>query len=140
MRYLGIDLGTTTLGLAITDKTNKIVLPLEVIKFQKDDYTRAIDKLTDIIDKNQITDVVIGLPKNMDNTLGFAAQRSQAFSKLLLKLPVRVHFQDERLTTVEATNLIKRTGAKNIKQKNIVDAIAAHIILTSYLEREKNGK
>lgn len=134
MRYMGLDLGTTSLGVATTDKTNTITTPLKVIKFPKERYDLAVEELKLIIEEKKITDIVLGLPKNMDNTLGFAAQRSIEFKNLLSNLGVNVHFYDERLSTVEALNILKTTGNKNIKEKNIVDAISANIILESYMK------
>ena len=134
MRYLGMDLGTTTLGLAITDKTNTICTPLKVIKFKSEDYESILEEIKEIIDEYNITDIVLGLPKNMDNSLGFASERSIKFKELLSIFPVKIHLYDERLTTVEAMNILKSTGNKNIKQKNIIDAISANIILESYLK------
>ncbi len=134
MRYMGLDLGTTSLGVATTDKTNTITTPLKVIKFPKERYDLAVEELKPIIEEKKITDIVLGLPKNMDNTLGFAAQRSIEFKNLLSNLGVKVHFYDERLSTVEALNILKTTGNKNIKEKNIVDAISANIILESYMK------
>ena len=85
MRYLGLDLGTTTCGVAISDKTNTLVSPLTLIKFKSEDYEDALKKLMDIINEKNITTVVLGLPKNMDNTMGFAAKRSLNFKDMLGK-------------------------------------------------------
>lgn len=137
MRYLGIDLGTTTVGLAISDKTNILATPLKVIKFSKENYEEVLPELNQIIENNKITDVVLGLPKNMDNSLGFAAERSLKFSEMLEKLSVKVHLYDERLSTVEALNILKSTGNKRIKEKNVIDAVSANIILESFLRGQK---
>ena len=136
MRYLGLDLGTTSLGLAISDKTNTITTPLKVLKFPKEEYAEVLKELEKIIQENAITDLVLGLPKNMDNSLGFAAQRSLNFAKILKDFAVNVHLYDERLSTVEALNTLKSMGYKNLKEKN-VDAIAANIILESFLKGQK---
>ena len=138
MRYLGLDLGTTTLGISISDKTNTLVSPLKLIKFKSCDYKSIIDELTIIIDENHITDVVLGLPKNMDNSMGFAAERSMEFKSLLENEGIRVHLEDERLTTVEALNILKNNGMKNIKQHEKTDVLSAVLILESYLRRIKN--
>lgn len=140
MRILGVDLGIKSLGIAISDKTNTIATPVGVLFFEKENYAKAVDLLKPIIEKNNITDIALGLPKNMDNSLGFAAQRSMEFAKLLKELGVDVHLIDERLSTVEATNILKETGNKNIKKKEIVDAVAANIILESYLRGINNAK
>ena len=140
MRILSVDLGIKSLGIAISDKTNTIATPVGVLFFEKENYAKAVDLLKPIIEKNNITDIALGLPKNMDNSLGFAAQRSMEFAKLLNKLNIEVHLVDERLSTVEATNILKETGNKNIKKKEIVDAVAANIILESYLRGINNAK
>ena len=134
MRYLGMDLGTTTLGLAISDKLNIIASPLKVINFKKEDYESIMPEIEKIIKDNGITDIVLGLPKNMDNSLGFAAERSLNFKKMLERFNVNIHLYDERLTTVEAFNILKATGNKKINQKNVIDAVSANIILDSYLK------
>ena len=134
MRYLGMDLGTTTLGLSISDKLNIIASPLKVINFKKEDYESIMPEIEKIINENGITDVVLGLPKNMDNSLGFAAERSLNFKKMLERFNINVHLYDERLTTVEAFNILKATGNKKINQKNVIDAVSANIILDSYLK------
>ena len=137
MRYLGIDLGTTTVGVSISDKTNMLATPLRVIKFKKECYEDTLEELERIISDNKITDIVLGLPKNMDNSLGFAAQRSINYCKLLEKFPVNIHLYDERLSTVEALNILKSTGNKRIKEKNVIDAVSANIILESFLRGQK---
>ena len=134
MRVLGLDLGTKTLGIAISDKTNTLSTPVEVINFKKEDYASLIPTIEKLIKDKDITDIALGLPKNMDNTEGFAAERSRNFAKLLESLNVNIHFVDERLTTVSALNILQETGNKKIKEKNVVDAIAANIILESYLK------
>lgn len=134
MRYLGLDLGTASLGLAISDKTNTLATPLKVIKFPKEEYEIALKELESIIKDNNITDLVLGLPKNMDNSLGFAAKRSLDFQEKLKRFNLCVHLYDERLSTVEAMNILKSTGNKRIKEKNIIDAISANIILESFLK------
>lgn len=133
MRYMGLDLGTTTLGIAVTDKTNTIATPLKVLKFPKEEYEKVLPELEKLINEYKISNIVLGLPKNMDGSLGFASQRSINFSKLLERFEVKVHLYDERLTTVEAMNILKSTGNRNIKQKNIIDAVSANIILENYI-------
>lgn len=135
MRYLGLDLGTTTLGISISDKTNTLVIPLKVIKFAFEDYESVIDELKEIINNYNITEVVLGLPKNMDGSMGFASKRSLDFKELLEKNNISVILEDERLTTKLSENII-HSNNENIKNtKNKIDAIAASLILESYLKR-----
>lgn len=140
MRYLGLDLGTTSLGVAISDKTNTLVSPLTLIKFKKEDYNDALNKLMKIIKDKNISKVVLGLPKNMDNSLGFAAQRSLNFKKILENENVEVILEDERLTTVEAINIMKNNGLKRINEQNKTDVLSAVLILESYLKRQNYEK
>ena len=118
MRYLGLDLGTTSLGVAISDKTGLLVSPKTLIKFPREDYQMALNQLMQIIEEENIRSVVLGLPKNMDNSLGFAAQRSENFKKMLEEKNITVYLEDERLTTVEAINIMKNNGMKKINTKN----------------------
>lgn len=140
MRCLGLDLGTTSLGVAISDKTNTLVSPLTLIKFKKEDYNDALNKLMEIINDKNISKVVLGLPKNMDNSLGFAAQRSLNFKKILESENVEVILEDERLTTVEAINIMKNNGLKRINEQNKTDVLSAVLILESYLKRQNYEK
>ena len=140
MRYLGLDLGTTSLGVAISDKTNTLVSPLTLIKFKSEDYEDVLNKLMVIIKDKNISKVVLGLPKNMDNSLGFAAQRSINFKSMLENEGVLVILEDERLTTVEAINIMKDNGLKKINKQKKTDVISAVLILEMYLKRLKNDK
>lgn len=140
-RFIGLDLGTTSLGVSITDKTNTIVSPLVLIKFKKEDYNTALKEVLDIIKEYNITDVVLGLPKNMDNSMGFAATRSINFKKKLEENNIAVHLEDERLTTVEAINIMKNNGVKKINKSGNTDILSAVLILESYIKRiENEGK
>lgn len=137
MRILGLDLGTKTLGLAITDKSNTLASVLGVLKFNE--YKELIPKLRDIISEKNITLLVLGLPKNMDNSLGFAAERSLNFKGLLEKefgLPIELI--DERLTTVAAEKVLLEADLSRKKRKNVIDGVAAAFILESYLKRREN--
>ena len=140
-RFIGLDLGTTSLGVSITDKTNTIVSPLVLIKFKKEDYNTALKEVLDIIKEYNITDVVLGLPKNMDNSMGFAAARSINFKNMLEENNIAVHLEDERLTTVEAINIMKNNGVKKINKSGNTDILSAVLILESYIKRiENEGK
>ena len=134
-RFLGLDLGTKTLGVAITDRTNTIIFPHKTLRFKFEDYDDAIRQVNEIIVKEGITDVVIGLPKNMDGSLGFASQRTMKFVPKLEALGVNVYTVDERLTSVEAERLLHESDLKSKEFKDKVDMEAASLILESYLRR-----
>lgn len=137
---MGLDLGTTTLGVSITDKTNTLVSPVKLIKFKSEDYDFALDELIKIAQEKKVKDFVLGLPKNMDNSLGFAANRSLNFKTMLEEKGFNVYLEDERLTTVEALNIMKNNGMKNIKEKEKTDILSAVLILETFLKREKYEK
>ena len=135
MRCLGLDLGTKTLGLAISDKNNTIASPLKVLKWDGEDYELLFKELDQIIENNNITDLALGLPKNMNNTLGFAAERSLKFKEALEnRYNLKITLIDERLSTVEATNYLLSADVSRKKRKQVVDGIAASIILDTYLK------
>lgn len=137
---MGLDLGTTTLGVSITDITNTLVSPVKLIKFKSEDYDFALDELIKIAEEKKVKDFVLGLPKNMDNSLGFAANRSLNFKTMLEEKGFNVYLEDERLTTVEALNIMKNNGMKNIKEKEKTDILSAVLILETFLKREKYEK
>jgi len=139
MRCLGLDLGTKTLGLAMSDKTNFIASPYRVLRWDGEDYELLFKDLDIIIKDNNITDLVLGLPKNMNNTLGFAAERSLKFKEALeSRYNMEVHLIDERLSTMEATNYLLTADVSRKKRKQVVDGVAASIILDTYLKMKGN--
>ena len=139
MRYLGLDLGTKTLGIAKSDSLGLIASSYKLIKFENEDYESLINPLKEIINELKVDKLVLGLPKNMDNSLGFASERSLNFKKLIEdNINIEVILQDERLSSVEANNLMIMgdTSRKNRKEK--VDSLAATIILQRYLDQRKD--
>ncbi len=139
MRCLGLDLGTRTLGLAMSDKTNFIASPYRVLRWDGEDYELLFKDLDGIIKDNNITDLVLGLPKNMNNTLGFAAERSLKFKEALeSRYNMEVQMIDERLSTMEATNYLLEADVSRKKRKQVVDGVAASIILDTYLKMKGN--
>lgn len=136
MRFLGLDLGIKSLGVAISDKTNTLSSPLRLITFKKEDYESALRELMPIIEEYNITAVVLGLPRNMDNSLGFASKRSMYFKDLLDSKGIKVYLEDERLTTVQALNIMKNNGMKKINKQDKTDILSAVLILESFLKRK----
>ena len=141
MRCLGLDLGTKTLGIAISDKTNQIASFLKVVRWDGEHYDLLFKELSPLIEENGITTLVLGLPKNMNNSLGFAAERSLNFEKALKeKYSLDVVLIDERLSTVEAENYLLEADASRKKRKKVIDGVAASIILDTYLRMKGNNK
>lgn len=136
MRYLGLDLGSRTLGVAISDKTGLIASSYKVIR-HNEEYQRLIKEIKTIVDEEAVDEIVLGFPKNMNNTIGPKGELSMEFKEKLEKeLNIKVHLQDERLTTVEAHRLLISNNTTRKKRKKVVDSMAATIILQSYLDRK----
>lgn len=139
MRYLGLDLGTRSLGVSISDQTHTIATTYKTIRCEEADYEFLLKELKEIIEKEQIEKIVLGLPKNMNNTIGESAERCLNFKKQIEeKLKITVEMQDERLTTVEATNYMIEANISRKKRKKKIDSLAANIILQTYLDRKKD--
>ena len=137
MRTLGMDLGTKTLGLAISDKQGIIASPYKLIKYNN--IEEAVNEVLTIIEKEKIENLVLGLPKNMNNTEGDRCEKTKEFKELLEKrcnLPVILW--DERLTTVAADNSMMEMGIRRENRKEYVDEIAAIFILQGYLDYLSN--
>ena len=139
MRYLGLDLGTKTLGVAITDKTKTIASVLKVIHFKSEDYDTALKEVVEIVQSYNIEKIALGLPKNMNNSYGFASERSLKFKDKLEKLVnIPIILIDERLSTVEAENILLNADMSREKRKKIIDGVAAEIILETLIKKEEN--
>ncbi len=138
MRYLGLDLGTKTLGVAITDKTRTIARVLKVIHFKSEDYDAAIKEVIKIVEEYDIKKIALGLPKNMNNSYGFASERSLKFKEKLEKLiDIPIILIDERLSTIEAENILLSADISRKKRKKVIDGVAAEIILETLIKKEE---
>lgn len=139
MRYLGLDLGTRTLGVAISDTSHIIASPLTVIRFPEGQYEIALEELKKILDEYQISKIALGLPKNMNGSEGFASERSRLFKELLEQnIDIPVYLVDERLSTIEAENILLEADLSRKKRKKVIDGVAAVIILETFIKMEEN--
>ena len=139
MRYLGIDLGSKTVGLAISDTTLTIASSLKTIFFKDEDSLSTIDEIKNIIKEYDIQKIILGLPKNMNNTLGERAEITTKYKRILEEnTNIPVIFFDERLTSVISNSILIEADISRKKRKKKVDSIAAQIILQDYLNKEKN--
>ena len=132
MRWLSIDHGDSRIGLSVSDELASFAHPYRTL--QRDAQT--FQEIRGIVEREKIGGIVIGLPKNMDGTLGHSAAKAKAFGReLALVIPAtKIIFWDERLTTVEAQRALHAAG-KNAKQsKKMIDQVAAQILLQSYLD------
>ena len=134
MRYLGLDLGSRTCGVAVSDIMGMIARPVETIRFDDDDYETCLEKLQKHIQEFQIQKVVLGLPKHMNGDVGIRGEISIQFKEKLENLGLEVVLWDERLTTVAATRLLISADVSRKKRKKVVDQMAAVGILQNYLD------
>ena len=133
MRYLAIDYGTKRTGLAICDAGEKIASPLGVIEGHQD----LVSKIADVVKKEAIGAIVLGLPLNMDDSQGPQAKLVFQFAEQLEKeLVIPVYFQDERLTTFGAEEKLTAAELTRQKKKKHLDAVAAAEILEAFLEQK----
>ena len=140
MRYMGLDLGTKTLGIALSDRDGIIASSYGTIRFENEDYDSLLPKVKEIVDNENVDIIVLGLPLNMNNSMGERANKTIVFKeKLSNYLNKEVFLQDERLSSVEANNYLIEADMSRKKRKMKVDSIAATIILETFMERRKNN-
>ncbi|MBR3598402.1 MAG: Holliday junction resolvase RuvX [Lachnospiraceae bacterium] len=140
MRVIGLDYGTKTVGVAVSDEMKLIAQPLLTIERKQANKLRqtyaAIEK---IIEEQDVELIVLGYPKNMNNTEGERAQATNEFKEALeRRTGLQVVLVDERLTTVEADRILEDTGVAKSSRKEHIDKMAAAIILQNYLDVEYN--
>lgn len=139
MTYLGLDLGSKTCGIAISDRTGLIATSLEVIRYN--DYDELINKLNNIVISRNVDAFVLGNPKNLDGSLSKRSEITLEFKKILEdRFKLNVIMQDERLSTVEAERMLISNDTKRKNRKKVIDKIAATIILQSYLDRRNHER
>ncbi len=133
-KYIGLDLGTTTLGIATSDILG-FVHGLETFRFPKEAYSQARKRVHEVVMQTGIKNIVIGLPINMDGSLGFRAESSKRFMEDLLKedSSLKIELQDERMTSISAHKTLYDMNVKGKEHKQSVDRLAACEILDFYL-------
>lgn len=138
MKIIAVDFGDSRTGLAMCDKTEMLASPLCVIS--EKDFEECIKKTAEKIAENKADIAVVGYPKNMNNTVGERAEKCTLFAeKLKEQTGIPVELWDERCTTVSAHNYLNTTNTRGKKRKAVVDAVAATIILESYMGWRKNS-
>ncbi|MCI7767471.1 MAG: Holliday junction resolvase RuvX [Oscillospiraceae bacterium] len=138
MKIMSVDFGDSRTGIAVCDKSEFLASPLTVI-FEKD-FERCLEKTAELAKNEQVELLVVGYPKNMNNTVGERAEKCALFGQRLEKITgIKVVMWDERCTTVSAHNYLNEVNVRGKKRKNVVDAVAAVIILESYMGFRKNS-
>lgn len=140
MRLLGLDVGSKTVGVAQSDQLGWTSSSVEIIRINENQGEFGLDRLGEIIAEKKATGIVIGLPKNMNNTEGPRVDASRRYGQMVLeRFGLPIDYQDERLTSVEANRLlIEEADLSREKRKKVIDSLAAQLILQNYLD--KKGK
>ena len=136
MRIMGLDYGTKTVGVALSDPLLMTAQPYETILRENPKQLRkTVQRIEAIITAEEVSEIVLGFPKNMNNTEGERAEDTKAFQEMLeRRTMLPVHLMDERLTTVEADRILEETGVAHSARKEHIDKMAAAIILQTYLD------
>lgn len=137
MRIMSVDFGDSRTGIAVCDKSEMLASPLTVIT--EYNFERCAEKVAELAQKEKAELIVVGYPKNMNNTIGERAEKCQKFAELVGEISgTPTELWDERSTTVTAHNYLNETNVRGKKRKAVVDAVAATIILETYLAYRKN--
>ncbi len=137
MRALGLDLGSRTIGIAISDALGIIATGIETYRFPDDRYDLALLRVKQIVEERKVDKIVLGYPKHMNGDIGDKAKICEDFkNKLEEELGLEVILVDERLTTKLATNRLLEANMSRKKRKEIIDKMAAVVILQTYLDRK----
>ena len=141
MRIMGLDYGTTTVGVAVSDTMLITAQEVETItRKQANKLRKTYSRIEELAMEYEVERIILGYPKNMNNTEGERAQDTKLFREALerrTKLPVILW--DERLTTVESERILTQCGVRKANQKKVIDQVAAAIILQSYLDSLQQG-
>ncbi|MGB5823394.1 MAG: Holliday junction resolvase RuvX [Proteocatella sp.] len=129
---MALDVGNKRIGVALSDELQILAQPLYTI--HRKGLDKDLEEIANIIDENKVCEIVVGLPKNMDGTIGFQGEKTQKFTDYLKeKVHIPVVMWDERLTTLSARKIMIENNVKQKNKKNLVDTVAAVVILETYL-------
>lgn len=142
MRIMGLDYGSVTVGVAISDPLLLTAQGIEVVRRkQENKLRRTLARIEELIEEYEVSKIVVGYPKHMNNTIGERAKKSEEFADILRKRTgLEVILWDERLTTVAANQVLTESGLENKDKALVVDKIAAIFILQGYLDKLYNER
>ncbi len=140
MRIMGIDYGDSRVGVALSDPLGITAQGLATLPNKV--YDKMLKNLVGLVSENKVEKIVLGMPKNLNGTLGIRAEVTEAFlDDLKRELPdMEIVLWDERLTTVQASGILNVTNTRGKDRKNVIDTVAASIILQSYLDYIRKGE
>ena len=140
MRIMGLDYGSVTVGVAISDELHLTAQGIEVIRRKQENKLRqTLARIEQLVEEYKVEKIILGYPKNMNNTIGDRAEKSEEFAKMLeRRTGLEVILFDERLTTVSAHNAMIEGNVRREKRYKVVDKVAAVFILQTYLDTHYN--
>ncbi|GAE35065.1 Holliday junction resolvase RuvX [Halalkalibacter akibai] len=139
MRALGLDVGTKTIGIALSDELGWTAQGLSTLRRNEESPEKDFQAIVDLVNEHNVDTIVIGLPKNMNGTIGPSGERSQEFADTLSELvSCTIKMWDERLTTVAAERMLISADVSRKKRKQVIDKMAAVMILQGYLDHKGN--
>ena len=140
MRAMGLDYGTKTVGIAVSDALGLTAQGIETIHYAQHKRHELFQRIAELIEEYEVDRLIVGLPKNMNGTIGERGVACQSFAKQLKKrFDIPVEMSDERLTTMEAERRLVEADVSRGKRKKVIDKMAAVLILQNYLDRTRNG-
>ena len=136
MRILGLDFGSKTVGVAVSDPLGITAQPVEIVRRKSESKLRqTLARIEELAKEYRAESFVLGLPKNMNNTEGERVEKTKAFGEMLeRRTGLPVHYWDERLTTVAAEQILMESGVRRENRKAVIDKVAAGLILQGYLD------
>ena len=136
MRILGLDFGSKTVGVAVSDGLLLTAQGVETIERKDESKLRkTCARIEELIAEYEVTEIVLGLPKNMNNTEGERVEKTKAFGEMLeRRTGLPVHYWDERLTTVAAEQILMESGVRRENRKAVIDKVAAGLFFQGYLD------
>ncbi|MFJ8262254.1 Holliday junction resolvase RuvX [Rummeliibacillus sp. NPDC094406] len=138
MRIMGLDVGSKTVGVAVSDALGWTAQGIETVKIDEENEEFGIERIRELVQQYGVTEFVVGFPKNMNNTIGPRGEASKAYAKLLedtFVMPVTLW--DERLTTMAAERLLIEADVRRKNRKKVIDKMAAVMILQGFLDRKQ---
>ncbi|MGX7775960.1 Holliday junction resolvase RuvX [Streptococcus pluranimalium] len=137
MRIMGLDVGSKTVGVAVSDPLGFTAQGIEIIGINEEEKEYGLERLAELISEYKVDKFVVGLPKNMNNSEGPRVEASKFYGDLIKeRFGFPVDYQDERLTTVQAERmLVEQADISREKRKKVIDKLAAQLILQNYLDR-----
>ncbi|AIF43346.1 Holliday junction resolvase RuvX [Virgibacillus sp. SK37] len=137
MKLIGLDVGSKTIGVAVSDTLGWTAQGVTTIKWDENNITSADEELKNIINEHEVGKAIIGLPKNMNGTIGERGEASQAFAKHVEEVHgIPTELWDERLTTMAAERVLLEADMSRKKRKKVIDKMAAVMILQGYLDQK----